>query len=186
MTSWHGVMTSQNSQNSLRYQLVAVLKWLNIFISVDIFGCRVTNYHRLCICMMSFCHNVTSWRHWNYYMTSWNLFPSSQPANLLENWFHFRFGNFCGLVNSTLLSISYLHDGIASPNDVMKSLYALYLSQLVEVLDRWFVFYSILSCWVHNCHRLCIYSRRNVITWLHEVTDMTIWRHKTNSAYISL
>ena len=42
---------------------------------------------------------------------------------------------------------SYLHDSITSRNDVMTSLNMLYLSQLVDVLARWFFFVSIVF-WV--------------------------------------
>ena len=87
------------------------------------FGWWVSSYHRVCTCMMSSCHNVTSWRRWNYYMTR-NELPSSQPANGLESWFHFRFCNFFG--GWTRLLSSYLHDGITSRNDVMTSLNILY------------------------------------------------------------
>ena len=60
------------------------------------FGCFVPKYYRSCICMMSFCHNVTSWRHWNDYMTSRNLLSLSEHTDVLESWFHFRFCNFVG------------------------------------------------------------------------------------------
>ena len=42
---------------------------------------------------------------------------------------------------------SYLHDGMTSRNDVMTSLNMLYLSQLVDVLTRWFFFVCIVF-WV--------------------------------------
>ena len=60
------------------------------------FGCWASNYCLKCIFMMSSCHDVTSWRHWIYYVTSRKLLPTSLPANVLESWFHFCFCNFVG------------------------------------------------------------------------------------------
>ena len=58
----------------------------------------------------------------------------------------------------------------------------LYLSQLVDVLERWFFFcfYSILGCRVQKYHRfcICIYGhaikwRYDDIAWLYDVTKLT-------------
>ena len=71
---------------------------------------------------------------------------------------------------------SYLHDGITSRNDVMTSLNMLYLSQLVEVLERWFFFcfYSFLACLVQKCYRFCVCMMSwHVMTWRHDVTKLT-------------
>ena len=107
-----------------------------------LFGCWVPSYYHVCTCMMSSCHNVTSRRHLNYYMTSrtdcfhLSLQLWSRADSISFLW-------FCWWLNSTWLLSSYLHDGITSQNDVMTSLNMLYLSQLVDVLTRWFFFVSI-------------------------------------------
>ena len=99
----------------------------------------------------------------------------------------FSFLWFIWWLNSTWLLPSYLHDGITSRNDVMTSLNMLYLSQLVDVLERWFFFCfnSILGCQVQKYHWFCIFicGHVTVTLWRH---GMTIWRHKTHSVYINV
>ena len=116
-------------------------------------------------------------------MTSWNELLSSQPANVLESWFHFHFCDFLWWLNPTRLLLSYLHDGITSRNDVMTSLNMLYLSQLVDVLEGWFFFcfYSILGCQVQKYHRFCICIcghvikwRYDVMAWLYDIAKLTL------------
>ena len=94
----------------------------------------------------------------------------------------FSFLWFLWWLNSTWLLSSYLHDGITSRNDVMTSLNMLYLSQRVDVLERWFFFcfYSILGCQVQKYHRFCICIcghvikwRYDVMAWLYDVTKLT-------------
>ena len=78
---------------------------------------------------------------------------------------------------------SYLHDGIASRNDVMTSFKMLYLSQLVDLLERWFFFcsYIIMGSQVRKYHRFCIFTfgnvtkwRYDVMAWLYDVTKLTL------------
>ena len=76
------------------------------------FGCWVPSYYRICTCMMFSCHNVTLWRHWNYYMTSRNELPSSQPANVLESWFL----SYLGAVISLVAELNLVHGRTGSPN----------------------------------------------------------------------
>ena len=57
-TSWRNVMTPRNSL--LLYQRVDVLKWWYKFVSVDISIAEFQTIIVGCICMTSFCHNVTS------------------------------------------------------------------------------------------------------------------------------
>ena len=94
----------------------------------------------------------------------------------------FSFLWFLWWLNSTWLLSSYLHDGITSQNDGMTSFEMLYLSQLVDVLERWFLFcfYSILGCQVHKYHWFCIFTcgnvkklRYDVMAWLYDVTKLT-------------
>ena len=89
---------------------------------------------------------------------------------------------FVWWLNSTWLLSWYSHDGIMSRHDVMTSLNMLYLSQLVDVLERWFFFcfYSILCCQVQKYHRFCIFIcghvtkwRYDVMAWLYDVTKLT-------------
>ena len=94
----------------------------------------------------------------------------------------FSFLWFLWWLNSTWLLSSYLHDGITSRNDVMTSLNMLYLSQLVDVLERWFFFcfYSIMGCQVQKYYLFCIFLcshvtkwRYDVMAWLYDVTKLT-------------
>ena len=63
----------------------------------------------------------------------------------------------------------------------MTSLNMLYLSQLVDVLERWFFFfYSILGCQVQKYYRFCIFIcghvtkwRYDVMAWPYDVTKLT-------------
>ena len=99
----------------------------------------------------------------------------------------FSFLWFLWWLNSTWLLSSYLHDGITSRNDVMASLNMLYLSQLVDVLERWFFFcfYSILGCQVQNYHWFCIFICGHVTKWHYDVMAW-LWRHKNHSVYINV
>ena len=61
MTSWRDVMTSQNS-----FPLISACRCSKMMIHMYFcryFGWWVTSFHRVCICMMSLYHNLTSWRH---------------------------------------------------------------------------------------------------------------------------
>ena len=84
----------------------------------------------------------------------------------------FSFLRFVWWLNSTWLLLSYLHDGITSGNDVMTSFNMLYLSQLIDVLERWFFFcffYSILGCQVQKYHLFFIFICGHVTKWLYDV-----------------
>ena len=94
----------------------------------------------------------------------------------------FLFLWFLWWLNSTWLLSLYLHDGLTSRNDVMTSLNMMYLSQLVDVLEKWFIFglYSILGCRAQKYHRFCIFIcghvtkwRYDVMTWQYDVTKLT-------------
>ena len=87
-----------------------------------------------------------------------------------------------GLLSSKMLSVLYLHDDVTSWRHVMTSKTGCTLSQLVEVLERWFFFcfYSILGCQVQKYHRFCIFIcghvtkwRYDVMAWLYDVTKLT-------------
>ena len=94
----------------------------------------------------------------------------------------FLFLWFLWWLNLTWLLSFNLHDGITSRNDVMMSLNMLYLSQLVDVLERWFFFcfYSNLGCQIQKYYPFCILIsdhvttwRYDVMTWLYDVTKLT-------------
>ena len=74
-----------------------------------------------------------------------------------------------------MLLISYLHNAVTSWRHVMTSQNLIYLSQLVDVLERcfFFCFHGISGHWVRKCY--WFFSR--VMTWRHDVMS---WRHKTN------
>ena len=86
-----------------------------------------------------------------------------------------------GLLSSKMLSVLYLHDDVTSWRHVMTSKTGCTLSQLVEVLERWFFFcfYSFPARLVWKCYRFCVC----MMSWRHDVTS---WRHKTHFSYISL
>ena len=73
-----------------------------------------------------------------------------------------------GLLSSKMLSILYLHDDVMSWRHVMTSKTGGTLSQLVEVLERWFFFcfYSFPARLVWKCYRFCVcmMSWRDVMT----------------------
>ena len=179
MTSWRDVMMSQNSL--LLYQLVDVLKWWYTCISVII---SIAGFQANIVYVLAWCLHVITWRHDVTKITTWrqetnclhlSLQMCSRADSISFLWFRW-------LLNSTWLLSSYLHDGITSRNDVMTSLNMLYLSQLVDVLERWFFFcfYSILGCQVQKYHWFCIFIcghvtkwRYDVMAWLYDVTKLT-------------
>ena len=89
---------------------------------------------------------------------------------------------FLRWLNLTWLLSSYLHDEITSQNYVMTSLNMLYLSQLVDVLKRFFFFVFIVF-WVNKFKNIidfvffiCDHStmwRYDVMPWLYDVTTRT-------------
>ena len=169
-------MMSQNS--FLSYQLVDVLKWWYTCISVDI---SVDGFQTVIVYVHTWCLYVITWRHDVTKITTWRqetncLHPSLQMCSRADS---ISFLWFRWLLNSTWLLSSYLHDEITSRNDVMTSLNMLYLSQLVDVLARWFFFcfYSILGWQVQKYHWFCICIcgyvikwRYDVMAWLYDVT----------------
>ena len=86
-----------------------------------------------------------------------------------------------------MLSVLYLHDDVTSWRHVMTSKTDGTLSQLVEVLQRWFFFcfYSFPVCLVQKCYRFCVFhdvmtSWRDVMTWqnsllLYQLVDILKW-----------
>ena len=135
MTSWRNVMMSQNSL--LLYQLVDVLKWWYTCTSIDI---SVAGFQAIIVYALAWCFYVITWRHDVTKITTWlqetnclhlNLLMCSISDSIPFPWFRWW-------LNSTWLLSSYLHDVITSRNDVMTSFNMLYLSQLVDVLARWF------------------------------------------------
>ena len=100
----------------------------------------------------------------------------------------FSFLWFLWWLNSTWLLSSYFHDGITSRNDVMTSLNMLYLSELLDVLERWFFFASLVF-WFAKFKNIIDFVISYVVMSCHKVTlwrhGMTIWLHKTHSIYIN-
>ena len=144
MTSWRDVMTSQNS--FLLYQLVDVLKWWYTCISVDI---SVDGFQTISVYVLAWCLYVITWRHDVTKITTWRqethcLHLSLQMCSRAT----FIFVSVIYLVAELhLIIIAILHDGITARNDVMTSLNMMYLSQLVDVLERWLFVVSI-AFWV--------------------------------------
>ena len=176
MTSWRDVMTSQNSL--LLYQLVDVLVWWYTCIPVII---PIAGFQANIVYVLAWCLHVLTWRHDVTKIITWRqetncLHPSLQMCSRADS---ISFLWFRWLLNSSWLLSLYLHDGITSRNDVMTSLNMLYLSQLVDVLARWFFFcfYSILGWQVQKYHWFCICIcgyvikwRYDVMAWLYDVT----------------
>ena len=144
------------------------------------FDCWVPSWYCVCTCMMFSYHNVT-WRHDVTKITTWRqetncLHPSLQMCSRADS---ISFLWFLWWLNSTRLLSSYLHDSMMSRNDVMTSLNMLYLSQLVDVLARWFFFcFYCFSGWQVQkyywfCICICGYVikwRYDVMAWLYDVT----------------
>ena len=121
---------------------------------------------------------VTSWRH---SMTHPNLFSLSQLVDVLERWFFFCFYETLGCwvrkcCQFCICMMTSCHDVMSWRQKTGGT-----LSQLVEVLERWFFFcfYSFPARLVWKCYRFCVC----MMSWRHDVTS---WSHKTHFSYISL
>ena len=145
----------------------------------DYFGCRVLSKYGVCTCVMSSCHNVTSWRHLNYYVTSRNELPSSQPADVLVSWFL-----FVSVISSVAkLNLIIIVIAFAWWNNVTKWRHDV-ITHAVSISARRraskiviFSFYSILGWQVQKYHWFCICIcgyvmpwRYDVMEWLYDVT----------------
>ena len=104
-----------------------------------------------------FCDDVMSWRH---VMPSQNLIYLSQLVDVQESWFFFCFHGFLGhwvhkcywfsICMMTYkwwryvikLLVSHLYNAVTSWRYVMTSQNLIYLSQLVDELESWFFFVS--------------------------------------------
>ena len=86
----------------------------------------------------------------------------------------FLFLWYFGLVSSKMLSFLYLHDDVTSWRHVMTSKTGYTLSQLVEVLERWFFFVSIVFrlAWSENVIVFVFAWCHDVMTWRHDVTKL--------------
>ena len=168
-------MTSQNSL--LLYQLVDVLKWWYICISVII---SIAGFQAIIVYVLAWCLHAITWRH---DVTAWRTrtFFLISACRRAKKMIIFLFLWNFGLLSSKMLSVLYLHDDVTSWRHVMTSKTGGTLSQLVEVLERWFFFcfYSFPACLVQKCYRFCVC----MMSWRHDVTS---WRHKTHFSYISL
>ena len=92
-----------------------------------------------------FWFNPTTWHH--DVMTSRHdvtklIFPIS-ACRCARKMILFLFPWYFGLLRSEMLSVLYLHDDVTSWRHVMTSKTGCTLSQLVEVLERWLFFVSI-------------------------------------------
>jgi hypothetical protein len=173
MTSWRDVMMSQNSL--LLYQLVDVLKWWYICISVII---SIAGFHAIIVYVLAWCLHAITWRH---DVTAWRTqtFFLISACRCARKMIIFLFLWNFGLLSSKMLSVLYLHDDVTSWRHVMTSKTGGTLSQLVDVLARWlfFCFYSILGWQVQKYHWFCICIcgyvmpwRYDVMAWLYDVT----------------
>ena len=166
------------SQNSLLlYQLVDVLKWWYICISVII---SIAGFQAIIVYVLAWCLHAITWRH---DVTAWRTqtFFLISACRCARKMIIFLFLWNFGLLSSKMLSVLYLHDDVTSWRHVMTSKTGDTLSQLVEVLERWFFFcfYSFPACLVQICYRFCVC----MMSWRHDVTS---WCHKTHFFYISL
>ena len=79
-----------------------------------------------------------------------------------------------GLLSSKMLSLLYFHDDVTSWRHVMTSKTGCTLSQLVEVLERWFFFVSIvfrLGSFINVIVSVFAWSH-DVMTWRHDVAKL--------------
>ena len=116
------------------------------------------------------CDAVTSWRH---VMTSQNLIHLSQLVDVLESWFFFLFPWFFGSMSSIKLLVSYLCDAVTSWRHAMTSQNLIHLSQLVDVLKRWFFFHGY-GLWVAEVKYVIILVFawwRHVMSWRYDVLN---------------
>ena len=175
----HDVMTSFHSVTKpdlLISQVRDVLKsWFFYF--QWIFGQRVQKccqYYLNFNCLMSWCHDVMLWRH---VMTSQNLIyhlPISAcgcPRKLIL----FFDSMVCpGSISSKMLLIIYLFEVVTSRCHVMTSQTLMYLSQHADVLERWFLFVSIIF-WVSEFENVIEFYVFNVVTsWRHITTSQNL------------
>ena len=179
MMSWRHDVTSWCHKTHFSYiSFVDVLKWWYTCISLIIL---TGGFQADILYVFAWCFHVITWRHDVVKITTWRqetncLHPSLQMCSRADS-NSFRW--FSWWLNSTWLLSSYLHDSMTSRNDVMTSLNMLYLSQLVDVLARWFFFcfYSFLGWQVQKYHKFCICIcgyvikwRYDVMPWLYDVT----------------
>ena len=164
VTSWRHVMTSQN----LIYlsQLPDVLESWFFFCFHGFLGHWVQKCYWFFICVMTWRHDVMSWR-------QQNLIYLSQLPDVLESWFFFLFPWFCRSLSSKMLLIFHLCDDVTSWRHVMTSQNLIYLSQLPDVLESWFFFcfHGFLGHWVQKFYWFFSFVWwRDVTTSCHDVT----------------
>ena len=168
------------SQNSLLlYQLVDVLKWwyicISVIIPIAVFQAIIVYVLAWCLHAITWRHDVTAWRTQTFFLIS--------ACRCARKMIIFLFLWNFGLLSSKLLSVLYLHDDVTSWRHVMTSKTGGTPSQLVDVLARWlfFCFYSILGWQNQKYHWFCICIcgyvmpwRYDVMAWLYDVTYLTL------------
>ena len=162
MTSWRHVMTSQN----LIYlsKLVDVLESCFFFCFHGFSGHWVQKCYWFFSRVMTWRHDVMSWRH----KTNLTISACRCARKLILFLFPWVFWS----LSSKMSLIFHLCDDMTSWRHVMTSKNQIYLSQLVDVLERWFFFcfHGFIGHWVQICYWFCIC----VMPWCHDVMS---WRH---------
>ena len=173
MMSWRHDVTSWCHKTHFSYislSNIDVLKWWYTCVSVDM---AVAGFQAIIMYALAWGLHVITWRHDVTKILTWLQETNWLHLNLLmcSRADSIPFLRFRWWLNSTWLLSSNLHDGITSGNDVMTSLNMLYLSQLVDVLARWFFFCfnSILGWRVQKYHWFCICICGYVIKWRYDV-----------------
>ena len=164
--SWRHVMTSQNLIYHIYLsQLVICPRKLILFCFHGFFW-SISSKMLLIIYLFEV---VTSRRH---VMTSQTLMYLSQHADVLEKWFFFVTMFFFWVTEFENCIELYLFNVVTSWRHITTSQYLIYLSQLVDVLEKWlfFCFHVFLGNWVQTVNDFLFIWCRHVMTSCHDVT----------------
>ena len=178
-------MTSQNSL--LLYQLVDVLKWWYKFISVNI---SVAEFQAIIVYVLARCLHVITWRHDVTETTTWRqetncLHLSLQMCSRADS----IFVSVISLVAELNMVIAFV---FASWNNVTKWRHDVIKHVVpISAFRRAREMILFLFLWYFGLPSSKLSLILYLHMWLchkvtHDVTGMTIWRHKTHFIYISL
>ena len=168
MTSLRDVMMTMSQNSLILYQLVDVLKWWYICISVII---SIAGFQAIIVYVLAWCLHAITWR---LDVTAWRTrtFFLISACRCARKMIIFLFLWNFGLLSSKSLSVLYLHDDVTSWRHVMTSKTGGTLSQLVDVLARWLFFVSIVF-WVDKFKNIIDSVFAYVVMSCHDA--MTSW-----------
>ena len=138
---------------------------------IFLFSCIFRSLSSKMLFIFHLCDDVTSWRH---VMTSQNLIYLSQLLDGLESWLFFLFLWFFRSLSSKMLFISHLRDDVTSWRHVMTSQNLIYLSQLLDGLESWFFFVSMVFRSLSSKMLLIFYLCDVLTSWRHVMTSQNL------------